>query len=149
MNNRRRCILGFAIAVTLTGCAHDRPRVVIELPSEPVVGERAIPPAGPSKVPQGKPPAHAKAHGLRRQFAYYYYPSHQVYYAPDREFYFWIEGEDWMFGVELPGRIVLDIKDAVYIEIGTETPYEMHDEVRKRHKPKKRRGQGRGRGPWD
>ena len=144
MNIRTSALWTGILVLTLSGCVLHRKHPLHGHPtSAPGPHERAVPPAPPSEAPQGKPPAHAKAHGLRRQWNYFYYPSDQVYYAPDREVYFWIQGDGWAVGAQLPGHILIELEDGVLIELGTETPYDKHDDVIKKHKPKKR---GRGRG---
>ena len=99
----------------------------------------------PSPGVRHGPPPHAPAHGYRRKFGYHYYPDQHVYYATDRGTYFWLEGENWKVGVELPSRIALNLGGHVSIELDTQTPYEQHDAVAKKH-PGKGRGQGKGKG---
>jgi len=82
------------------------------------------------------PPAHAPAHGLRRRQSYFYYPSYEVYYAPHRRWYFWIEGGVWVGGAECPVRFRLDAREAVALKLETEKPYEQHEAIRKKHGPK-------------
>ena len=98
----------------------------------------------PSPGVRGGPPPHAPAHGYRRKFGYDYYPDQHVYYARDRGTYFWLQGENWKMGVELPSRIALNLGGHVSIELGTKTPYEQHDAVAKKH-PGKGRGNSGGR----
>ncbi|MCZ6836148.1 MAG: hypothetical protein O7G85_10275 [Planctomycetota bacterium] len=146
MNTRRSMLFSSIVVMTLSGCAFHRTHHVNKgSRSVPGSHDRAVPPAPPSEAPQGKPPAHAKAHGLRRQWNYFYYPSHEVYYAPVRELYFWIEGDGWAVGVELPDRYILLVEDGVYLELDTDRPDDHHEMVKKKHKPKKRE-KGRGRG---
>ena len=100
---------------------------------------------GPSPGVRGGPPPHAPAHGYRRKFGYDYYPDQNVYYARDRGTYFWLQGENWKVGVELPSHIALNLGGHVSIELDTQTPYEHHDAVAKKH-PGKGRGKGKGKG---
>lgn len=99
----------------------------------------------PSTASRQGPPAHAPAHGYRRKFGYHYYPDQHVYYAPDRGTYFWLEGEAWKVGVELPSRIALNLGDHVSIELDSQTPYKQHATVARKH-PGKGKGRGKGRG---
>lgn len=74
-------------------------------------------------VKKGGPPAHAPAHGYRKKFDYRYYPSKKVYYCVERKLYFWIEGDGWKLGVELPSNISLSGSDSVAVDISDDTPY--------------------------
>ncbi len=100
---------------------------------------------GPSPGARNGPPSHAPAHGYRRKFGYHYYPDQHVYYAPDRRTYFWLQGENWKVGVELPSHIALNLGDHVSIELETDKPYQYHDSVVRKH-PGKGKGKGKGRG---
>lgn len=62
---------------------------------------------------QADPPPWAPAHGRRakeaheevrvvREYRYMYYPQQQVYYAPEQRLWFWMNGGNWQFGVNLP-----------------------------------------------
>jgi hypothetical protein len=95
------------------------------------------------------PPAHAKAHGFRRQFQYHYYPDSTCYYAPDRGLYFWIDGEDWKVGATLPDSIVISSEEHVTIALTTDTPWEQHDRVVSAHPGKtKAKASARGKSGW-
>ncbi len=100
---------------------------------------------GPSPGMRHGPPSHAPAHGYRRKFGYDYYPDAHVFYAPDRGTYFWLQGETWKVGVELPSHIALNLGGHLSIELDTQTPYEQHHAVAKKH-PGKGRGKGKGKG---
>ena len=123
--------LSVMLAVSMIGC--QRAGVTIGKSNSPSTASR-----------QG-PPAHAPAHGYRRKFGYHYYPDQNVYYARDRGTYFWLQGETWKVGVELPSHIALNLGGHVSIELDTQTPYEQHDAVAKKH-PGKGRGKGKGKG---
>ncbi|MCH8822682.1 MAG: hypothetical protein IH984_04150 [Planctomycetes bacterium] len=99
----------------------------------------------PSHQSHGGPPDHAPAHGFRKKHQYHYYPNEQVYYAPASGTYFWLEGSNWRFGVNLPGNISVNIGDRISIELDTDKPYQHHYEVSTKH-PSKGKGKGRGRG---
>ncbi len=55
-----------------------------------------------------EPPPWAPAHGQRakqvREYRYVYYPAQQVYFAPASNMWFWMNGGNWQFGVNLPAR---------------------------------------------
>lgn len=62
---------------------------------------------------QADPPPWAPAHGRRahevvevrpvvREYRYVYYPAQQVYYAPQQQMWFWMNGGNWQFGANLP-----------------------------------------------
>ena len=59
---------------------------------------------------QADPPPWAPAHGRRaneevrvvREYRYVYYPEQRVYYAPEQQMWFWMNGGNWQFGVNLP-----------------------------------------------
>lgn len=93
------------------------------------------------------PPAWAPAHGWRahhgehhadrdegrevrhaaRVYHYDYYPRQQVYFAPERHVYFWLDGGTWRTGVQLPSAIVLG--SHVPLELDDERPYARHPDV--------------------
>ena len=71
------------------------------------------------------PPAHAPAHGYRHKHKYHYYPSHNVYYAPDRKLYFYLQGDGWKTSAELPTSIRLNLGESTSLELDTDIPYKM------------------------
>lgn len=73
------------------------------------------------------PPAHAPAHGYRHKHKhkYHYYPSNNVYYDPVRKLYFYLQGDGWKTGVELPSSIRLNLGDSTSLELDTDVPYNM------------------------
>ena len=123
--------LSLALAVGMIGC--QRAGVTIGKSNSPSTASR-----------QG-PPDHAPAHGYRKKFGYHYYPDQQVYYAPDRGTYFWLEGSSWKVGVELPYSLEVSLGSYVSIELDAHTPYKQHATVARKH-PGKEKGRGRGRG---
>lgn len=104
----------------------------------------APPPSERVVVKQG-PPAHAPAHGHRRKYAYVYYPDVCVYYAPERKSWFWLEGENWRVGVQLPDEFRVRLGTGVSVTLDTQRPYEQHAVVAADH-PGRGRGRGHGRG---
>ena len=90
------------------------------------------------------PPDHAPAHGYRAKQQYIYYPQREIYYAPDRRVWFWLEGRDWRVGAALPGPYQQFTSGGISIELGSDRPYTEHAYVvehygkgRKHKKPKK------------
>ena len=100
---------------------------------------------GPSPGARNGPPSHAPAHGYRKKHQYHYYADREVYYSPSRGTYFWLEGEKWRLGVQLPHHIALNLGDHVAIELDSDTPYGHHDSVATKH-PGQGKGKGKGRG---
>lgn len=76
------------------------------------------------------PPPWAPAHGYRaKQYRYVYYPSHEVYYAPATQLWFWMDGGNWRIGTSLPTGIVVAGVPGVSVVLGTERPYEANGYV--------------------
>lgn len=76
------------------------------------------------------PPPWAPAHGYRAKHRYVYYPSAEVYYAPDTRMWFWLSGDNWSFGGSLP----LDYRPyvrsgGVSLELYSDRPYVDHTYV--------------------
>lgn len=96
---------------------------------------KAMPPPPPEVVivedtrPPGPPPW-APAHGFRRNHDYYYYPAADVYYRPADRTWFYLDGGNWRFGVNLPASVHVDFDHSVSLTMETERPYEFHDKVR-------------------
>ncbi len=88
-------------------------------------------PAG-ARVAQG-PPAHAPAHGYRRNFQYRYWSKQDVYYDLQNRQYVWFDAGVWRVGVTLPDRFRIDPEGGMFME--SETPLPWLD-----------RGEPRGRG---
>lgn len=95
-----------------------------------IIGSPEPPP--PSK---STPPPWAPAHGHRAKYRYRYYPSNYVYYDVGRGVYFYIEGDVWRVSAQLPSGIHLAYADYVYIELGTDKPYECFSEHKKKYPP--------------
>lgn len=80
-------------------------------------------------ISQADPPPWAPAHGYRAKHEYIYYPSHQIYYEPARSLWFWLDGGDWRFGVDLPVYYRQYTRGGVTVVLDAERPYERHDYV--------------------
>jgi hypothetical protein len=59
---------------------------------------------------------------------YVYYPEAEVYYAPDRDVYFWRGANFWGVGSDLPSTIELD-RVGREIDLDTRKPYRVHPDV--------------------
>ena len=81
----------------------------------------------PATTPRARaghgPPAHAPAHGYRRKFEYVHYADADVYYARDRDRWFWIEGDSWRVGTTLPDHIVVDLDGGTVVGLDSDKPY--------------------------
>lgn len=84
---------------------------------------------------QADPPPWAPAHGHRakqkehkeREYRYVYYPAQQVYYAPEKNVWFWMNGGNWSVGVNLPSRIQVSTSvGGVPIVLEADRPYVQH-----------------------
>lgn len=93
------------------------------------------------------PPPHAPAHGYRKKFAYYYYPTSNVYYDRSRKVYFYLSGRNWQVSVSLPSRLRIDVNEAVSLELATDRPYLENDQHVKKVKYKKK-GPKHNNHPW-
>jgi hypothetical protein len=79
---------------------------------------------------QADPPPWAPAHGHRakqeREYRYVYYPAQQVYYAPDQQVWFWMNGGNWQVGVNLPMQYRSGAGSGVQVVLNSERPYVEH-----------------------
>jgi len=88
----------------------------------------AIAVAGIAGPAQADPPPWAPAHGHRvkevREYQYVYYPAQRAYYAPETHTWFWLNGGNWQFGMNLPGelQIGLDV-GGVPVVLHSNRPY--------------------------
>ena len=93
------------------------------------------------------PPAHAKAHGLRRKYAYSYYPDSSVYFDRDRKLYFYLQAGSWQVGTSLPSSIRI-AGTPVSLSMDSDKPYVEFDTHKAKyppgHKKKKIKGKGKG-----
>lgn len=73
------------------------------------------------------PPAWAPAHGHRARHHYVYYPNGEMYYAPRSHMWFWLTGNGWQAGVDLPLALRAYARvGGVDIELDAARPYERH-----------------------
>ena len=80
------------------------------------------------------PPPWAPAHGWRAKHHYVYYPSAQVYYAPDTRLWFWFGGDGWQAGVSLPLALRGYVRTGgIDIGLDVDRPYLRNDYVVQRY----------------
>lgn len=73
------------------------------------------------------PPPWAPAYGYRaKQYRYVYYPRYEVYYAPETQLWFWLDGGRWRAGASLPTGVVVAGVPGVSVVLGAERPYREH-----------------------
>jgi hypothetical protein len=76
------------------------------------------------------PPPWAPAHGERAKHHYVYYPNGEMYYAPQSHTWFWLSGNGWQVGAELPLALRAYVRlGGVNIELGASRPYTQHTYV--------------------
>ena len=102
--------LGLALALGLTGCASHRYVLVDH--------EKA-----------GTTTVHVETDGIKGTYTYHYYPSCEVYFAPDRGVYFWHAAAYWGVGQRLPSTYRLDAREKVVLHLDTKMPYREHNIV--------------------
>lgn len=91
---------------------------------------------------QADPPPWAPAHGRRakeivevrpvvREYSYIYYPAYQVYYEPQQQMWFWMNGGNWQFGVNLPAQYsrYSYASGGVSVVLNSDRPYREHTYV--------------------
>lgn len=76
------------------------------------------------------PGRHAKA---TRAYRYVYYPAHQVYYAPDKQVWFWMSGTAWRSGVQLPATYDIQSSVGMPVMLHGDRPYAEHTFVEQRY----------------
>lgn len=76
----------------------------------------------------------AWGHGHHAQ-TYIYYPHHEIYYAPARALWFWLDAGLWHFGAALPAYYRPYTTGGVTIHLDVERPYERHVHVIERYRP--------------
>lgn len=80
------------------------------------------------------PPPWAPAYGYRaKQHRYVYYPAYEVYYAPETQLWFWLDGGRWRVGASLPTGVVVAGVPGVSVVLGAERPYREHAYVVERY----------------
>lgn len=91
---------------------------------------------------QADPPAWAPAHGKRakqeyhaveRGHRYVYYPEQQVYYSPEQQLWFWMNGGNWQFDVSLPAQYRLQATTGISVTLDATRPYIQHAYVEERY----------------
>ena len=87
----------------------------------------------------GGPPPHAPAHGYRRHKEYQYYPAAQIYFSPERNTYYYLDGSSWRASTTLPRHLQLRLDTPVVIEIDSDEPYRDFDKHRSKYPPEKNR----------
>ncbi|MEO0280224.1 MAG: hypothetical protein ABIM58_04035 [candidate division WOR-3 bacterium] len=87
------------------------------------------------------PPPHAKAYGLRKKIVYWYYPSLEIYYHPERNVYIIFQGGKWVEVIEKPKDI--EIYDYVVIETEEEKPWLKHSYYKMKYPAKKGKEKGK------
>lgn len=84
------------------------------------------------------PPPWAPAHGQRakqaREYRYMYYPAQQVYFAPASNMWFWMNGGNWQFGVNLPAWYRgYAVSGGVPVMLHSSRPYVEHGYVERHY----------------
>lgn len=83
------------------------------------------------------PPPWAPAHGHRakqaQEYRYVYYPAQQVYYSPQEQVWFWMNGSNWNFGVNLPAQFRIGASSGVSVVLGSSKPFVEHRYVEERY----------------
>ena len=120
--------LMLGLSMLLGGCSSPRSVGII-------IGDRPKPGYHVTHKQTGPPP-HARAHGYRKKFGYKYYPTANVYYDQSRKVYFYLTGNNWEMGVSLPSTLRLNINEGIYLELGTDRPYQHNAEHLKMRKYK-------------
>jgi len=79
------------------------------------------------------PPPWAPAHGYRAKHSYIYYPVHEIYYEPAQDLWFWLDGGDWRFGLNLPVYYQQYTRGGITIDMDADRPYTYHTHVVQRY----------------
>ena len=80
------------------------------------------------------PPPWAPAHGWRAKHQYVYYPSAEVYYEPASRMWFWLGGDGWQAGINLPIALQGYVGvGGVNIALDIDRPYLRNDYVVRRY----------------
>jgi hypothetical protein len=82
------------------------------------------------------PPPWAPAHGHRAKYRYRYYQDCSVYYDTGRRIYFYMEANNWVASVSLPGHLSARLGDGyVNIDMDTDKPYTQYSDHKKKYPP--------------
>jgi len=99
------------------------------------------------------PPAHAPAHGARRNHSYLYYPSASCYFDIERKVYFYMDAGIWKTSVSIPTGITISASEGVSLELDTDTPHIHFAEHKAKYPPGQAKkaaggnpGKGKGKG---
>lgn len=70
------------------------------------------------------PPPWAPAHGWRAQHQYVYYPDANIYRSRDSGVWFWLAGDGWQTGVQLPDTLRAYVRTGgITIGLDVDRPY--------------------------
>lgn len=58
-----------------------------------------------------------------------YYPGKQIYFAPDRQMWFWRDGDDWTTGAALPLIYQQYTRSGYNVYLDAAQPYDAHEQV--------------------
>ena len=89
---------------------------------------------------RGRSAPDIRAEADRPLVVFYYEPQSQVYYAPDRRRYFWMQSGAWITGPGLPASISFDRTQVVKIHLHSESPIAEHPAVAAQYPPHGQRG---------
>lgn len=99
---------------------------------------------------QAEPPPWAPAHGKRAkqmqepEYRYVYYPAQQVYYSPEQQIWFWMNGGNWQFGVNLPLQYRVQTATGISVTLDASRPYVQHAYVEEQYgRPWREQHQGK------
>ncbi len=129
-----RYLLAGLVSVGMTGCTfvHANRRPATRRPAEVTVYNVYTSPHEAARA-VGGPPAHAPAHGWRSKNRYYFYPSCQVYYSPQRNCYIWRGPRGWVVTPKPPEKVLLMADEAVTVELDGDASEVNRSEISVRH----------------
>ncbi len=90
--------------------------------------------AGSYTISAQNPPAHAKAHGVKKK--YRYYPEANVYFDPVAKRYSYLNGGRWTTAVNLPNTIRL-IGNYNDFDFDGDNPWKENSKHKEKYKPAK------------
>lgn len=130
-----RYLLAGLVSVGMTGCTFVRVdrRPAPRRPPAMTVYNVYSTPQEAVRATFGGPPAHAPAHGWRAKNRYYFYPSCQVYYYPQRNCYIWRGPRGWVVTPKPPEKVVLRAEEAVTVDLDDDSLPVNRSEVSVRH----------------
>ena len=81
------------------------------------------------------------------QHSYVYYPHTEIYYAPDRQVWYWMADDGWRQGIDLPVVYRQYTTNGVTVLLEDERPFVQHTYVVERYGGKHKKGKkGKHRG---